>query len=296
VARLVRWVRNPRGSLFDAQKGLERPRQREAVAGLVATALRVARGRAFAGHLDPEGRGQVALLRRRGFVEVGPLLEAAEIAELISSLGPHSCVDPYQPALGRFRLASPPEKAHLGGYDWETIVRTPGLLALANRPALVAIAEDFLGARPTLSDLGLWWSFPRASGRESQLFHRDADDLRFLKLFVYLTDVDARRGPHVYVSGSPSVDRCTSRRRYSDEEVEEAFGKEAVTFLCGRAGQGFLVNTAGVHKGLVPEVGRRLVFMAEYSLLPILAHRYRPIRCPDLPPLDPYVNRLFCAR
>jgi hypothetical protein len=35
-----------------------------------------------------------------------------------------------------------------------------------------------------------------------QAFHRDSEDWRYLKILVYLSDVDDGAGPHVYLHGS----------------------------------------------------------------------------------------------
>ena len=69
-----------------------------------------------------------------------------------------------------------------------------------------------------------------ASSEAAQLFHFDMDRIRFLKVFIYLTDVGTENGPHVYVRGShrskpPAFFRD---RRFSDAEVKRAFPPTSV--------------------------------------------------------------------
>jgi hypothetical protein len=282
-----------RRALFLAHRLIERPRGRQVLASVAAFLLRRTHGRAFRAHLDGHRATQAQQLREVGLVRAGLLLEEREVAEVAAWLGPHECRDPYRPRLQPFRANAPPRGANLGQYPQSVTVEAPHLLRLANHPQILAVVEDFLGAKPTLSDLRLWWSYPGKTARESQLFHRDVDDLRFCKLFVYLTDVDMHSGAHVFVKDSPRINRCTALRRFSDEEVLRAFGREAITPVCGQRGQGFLVNTAGVHKGLVPTVAPRLIFMAEYSLFPLLSLAYHPITTPAMAGHDRYVNRLL---
>src|SRR5690606_8644383 len=94
-------------------------------------------------------------------------------------------------------------ETHVGHFDDRTILHAPHVLRIANDPEIISAVSGALGARPIISSLIAWWSIPHAGqAREAELFHRDVDDWRFIKLFVYLTDVDAGAGPHVYVPGS----------------------------------------------------------------------------------------------
>ena len=121
------------------------------------------------------------------------------------------------------------------------------MLDIANDPNVLSIVSGFLGAKPTISLITAWWSIPHADGKaeEAELFHRDVDDIRFVKLFCYLTDVDEASGPHMFVPGSQSVDRLTKIRRYQDSEILDAFGEDSVSTFTGKAGTAFLENTYG---------------------------------------------------
>lgn len=140
---------------------------------------------------------------------------------------------------------------------------------------LLQIAQDYLGAKPIL-DIGMmWWSLPvhglpnaeLFKNKAAQLFHFDLDRLKFLKVFVYLTDVDMQNGPHVYVEDTHRTlpDGITAGGRYSDSMIESLLPGR-VNYLTGKKGTILFVDTRGIHKGLELEKGKRLIFQMEYCL------------------------------
>ncbi|KAF3998146.1 hypothetical protein [Glaciimonas immobilis] len=142
--------------------------------------------------------------------------------------------------------------------------------------------------------MGLRWSFPNIeTGSGLQAFHRDYDDWRFIKVFVYLTDVDNDSGPHVFVQGTHH-EHCAMRLRgYGDAKIMEAYGEDKIVSITGTAGFGFAVDTHGIHKGIVPRQRPRLLLQIQYSLLPVYLYHYRPGTSQRALPLDRYINRLF---
>ena len=148
----------------------------------------------------------------------------------------------------------------MASYPLATVLHCPHVLALANDPAVLRIATAYLGCKPTLSSVGLRWSFPGTGEAEDiQCFHRDPDDWRFLKLFVYLTDVDAGSGPHVFVAGSHRTAGRLRERLYTTEEIERRHGRESVRAIAGPCGTSFFADTYGIHRGAVPTTRPRLI-------------------------------------
>jgi hypothetical protein len=232
-------------------------------------------------------------LASEGYAELGRILSDEDVQSIRKSIERRKCYDAYDRASdSEFLLEDAPRDCRTAYYRWQDVISIPALLSAVNDPAILSIAQNYLGGAPTLSDVKMWWSLLRdGRGKENQQFHRDADDYRFCKLFIYLTDVDAGSGPHVYVPRSSSSEACLEDRRYEDEEVSKHLGGKWVT-LVGPKGTAFLVNTYGLHKGLAPKTRERLIFVAQYSLLPIGLIKYEPVGGP-LNGLDPYVNRLF---
>lgn len=281
---------------FERQRRVERLAERHDLAEEAATRLPRADDLLAAG--GDEGAAVGDELARRGRAELPGLVGSEQVREIREHLTGLLAHDPYRPELGRYPApdAVPPQ-THVSHYRDEDIVRVPHLLELANHPRVLAPVARWLGGRPTLAALRLWWSTPSGDGtpEHAELFHRDVDDLRFVKLFVYLTDVTENTGPHVFVDGSHLVDRLTAIRRYEDDEVEAAFGAERIRRLVGPAGTAFLENTYGMHRGVPPATGPRLIFQPLYALSPLIYGPRRPVIDAAGAPagLDPFVNRVF---
>jgi hypothetical protein len=215
--------------------------------------------------------------------------------------------------------------SNLAGYDAATILACPHLYEIASDPEIVSVVERHLGTAPLVLGFTAWWSFAdRDQALGAQLYHRDLADYRFCKLFIYLTDVDADAGPHVFVEGTHDPDTVAEARRNapdgeasfhdwyfgqlrkSDEDVERYFAKTPVRFE-GPAGSLFLVNTQGMHKGLLPKTTERLVCQVLYGVSPMRQSGMSSLRLgtPEAshiadwvmatPSLD-YLNRMFLLR
>jgi len=247
----------------------------------------------------------VSALRENGIAPLGDLLTLEQLADVRAYLDQLPVSDPYQPGDAPF-LPHATDRAphtHVGYYDAAQVLAAPHLLALANRSDILAIAEAFLGCKPTIGYLASWWSFASADGtaQAAENFHRDVDDWRFVKLFVYLTDVGPDNGPHIYVTRSAQDERLRKIRRYTDEEVRDTFGDDAIVINTGSAGSGFLEDTYGLHKGQPVMAGQRLIFQAVYSIVALPYAPKAPVASLEEASalsgadLDPYVNRLYLS-
>jgi hypothetical protein len=191
------------------------------------------------------------------------------------------------------RKRMPPGCA-MADYPLETLLNCPHVLALANSDFLIRTATQYLGCLPTISTLRIWWTFP-GSQREASMdgFHRDRDDWRCLKVFVYLTDVDEGSGPHHFVRGSHRGQPELFWRTHEVEALEKAFGRDAICVVTGAAGTAFLEDSIGIHAGPVPIGQPRLVLQVAYTLLPRFQLLYKPAEIESRPAVDPYINRLY---
>lgn len=238
----------------------------------------------------------VADLERDGYVMLPGLVLDTEIDDILRYLADKPVYDRWKPNDGTFGANNPPPDCHTAPYRDADVVNCPHVLRWANDPRVLAIVGPMLGAKPTMSNLTIWWSYPgHDTPQEAENFHRDVDDIRFVKLFVYLTDVDEGCGPHAFVPGSQRVPEFLKIRRHTDAEIEQRFGRDGIKRFTGPRGSCFLENTFGLHKGQLPATGRRLLFQAQYSLHPIGIYDYQPARRTlqeGFVP-DPYTNRLF---
>lgn len=249
--------------------------------------------------LSAKAEVMVADLQTRGYHLLAGGLAQKQIDEILDVLKNERCTDPYRPEKGKFAYPDEvPEESHLAHYSADALLRCPHLLEFANQPDVLAAIERILGCKPTLSGIYCWWSIPgKSKPEEAQFFHRDVDDWSFVKLLVYLTDVDEESGPHAFVSGSHNDDRLLGKSRFSESDVHRAFGEETVVRFTGKRGTAFLENTFGIHRGTPPKSKERLLLQFFYTLLPVHYAPARPIPKQHcwLPaqPIDSYINRLL---
>ena len=169
------------------------------------------------------------------------------------------------------------------------------LMVLANHPALLATVTQYLGAKPSMASVQAWWTFGEHSVKGQKhyddVYHRDVDDLRFVKLFVYLTDTTISNGAHSFIKGSHRGTTLTRRGPISDTEAQKNFAPEHFSTVTGPPGTVFLEDTWGIHRPLLATTGRRLIFSVLYGLTPWVPQGpSSPLQA--LPAgFDAYVNR-----
>ena len=178
------------------------------------------------------------------------------------------------------------------------VLDAPHLLQVVNSSQILELVESYLGLKPTLGYLAAWWSFPpKDSLFGPENFHRDVDDWRFLKLFIYLTDVNSSTGGmHVYVKHSVNSRFGRNKiRRFSDDEIFGHFGDDNILNIKGPAGLATLEDTFGFHKGSPVMKGERLMFQAVYSIDTLPYSPKQPIlKAASIPMVvDKFVNRSY---
>jgi hypothetical protein len=279
-----------RAVLYYAQRLVTFPTPRRILAKLIAAGVNLATGCDQSASADAYGGRVLDELRQDGAAVLAPLAPRAAIGRMASYFL-------QQPVIGAdgqpTSLNDLPASAATAAYDLETVVNCPGLLELVNAPSVIEIVSAYLGCKPTLSSLGVRWSFPGSEGQARfHSFHRDVDDWRFLKLFIYLTDVDEGAGPHCYVRTSHRTAFGIVDGGYKREELQAKFGGDRLRTITGPRGTTFLADTIGVHCGEPPTTRARLLLQVQYSLLPVYAFQYAPVAVAAAP-VDAYSNRLL---
>lgn len=241
-------------------------------------------------------------LEFEGYTRLGTVLDDVEVDALVSYSDTLLCCDASLAAQAeeRFLARSPPETCHAALFDRRDLIADARILDLANGPKILEVATRFLGGAPTISDIGMGWSYAnREDFVHAERFCRNYDGIRRCKLLICLTDVHMGGGPHVYVRASANDYRLVSSNLmsavgYDDDIVERVFGAENIHYLCGRRGSAFFVDTLGIHKALLPRTNDRLLLRVEYSRLP-LGYKTpgEEERVPYYGNYDRYVNRLL---
>lgn len=244
---------------------------------------------------DPQARSLVSNLQRDGYAPMPAFVDPATIDRIKTHLVGAPLIERFAPGRRGFKIDNVPPNVHVAEYSTEHILRCPDVLALANHPVLLQAASLYLGCKPTISNLSIWWSLVAdGTAQEAENFHRDVDDWRFVKFFLYLSDVDTDAGPHHFVRGSHRRARFLKKRRLTDAEVRGVFGDQDMLVIQGRTGDAFLEDTFGIHKGQPPKLRNRLLLQVEYSINPVAVYAYDPI--PMHSRVDPYINRLFVSQ
>lgn len=211
-------------------------------------------------------------LRADGFAILPDRLDltACDELEAVARAGDCRLTEPISPD-GPSRARFDPDAPLAVRYDLDEqdVVASLAAQRVLADESLLALAQRYLGAAPVQDLVAMWWSAAVGRGASSaaaQQFHFDLDRLRFLKFFVFLTDVDERTGPHVYVRGShgPKPGQLRHDGRHSDASVEAAY-PGAATPIVGERGTMLLADTIGLHKGLDLQEGHRLVFQVEWA-------------------------------
>jgi Phytanoyl-CoA dioxygenase (PhyH) len=142
---------------------------------------------------------------------------------------------------------------------------------LALHPNALAVANGYLRLRSTLRSLDLWLTHPTPGPAiQTQLWHRDADDVVNVKMFVYFTDVTRGAGPLCYAPGTHpegarrDLPERDEQGRSTDEQLEPIVPERQWVYCEGKPGTVVFADTCGYHKQVKPETDERLLLVSHY--------------------------------
>lgn len=231
-------------------------------------------------------------VNEHGIGRLGQVLTETQCADIVEYLADKPVYFRGTSITRAFCETQPADMA-FGIHYPKDVVDCPHIMELVNAPSVIQLATEYLGCTPTLSCLGVQWSFPTNSPSLAQCFHRDDEDWKYLRFLVYLTDVDEGAGPHVYVKGSHRDKLPLRLKFYSPEELAQLYGARNLFKVFGTRGTGIVADTSGIHKGELPTVKPRLILTFTFSILPNQRSEYKPLHSRHTPRLNNYTNRLF---
>lgn len=230
------------------QEKIRKPEIRELISKII-----------FRSRYDAEN-DKVKKILEEGYLELGKLLKQDEVNIIVDKIKNLDCIDPWNKSKKTFKIDNVPQGVNVAHVINPCLI--PEIYKILDK-SLFDILYGYFGKKYYLDSIQAWWSIgSSAQPQEAEFFHRDNDSIKFIKLFVYLTKVDMDTGPHVFISGSHSEDLCLINQRYSDGEVPISKAK----YITGDPGSAFLVNTFGLHKGLKPTSGNRLLLQFRFSI------------------------------
>jgi len=140
--------------------------------------------------------------------------------------------------------------------------------------SFASVAQTYLGTSPVIDVVSMWWhtAYSELPDKDAaQFYHFDMDRPKWLKFFIYLTDVTTDSGPHTFIAGShrtggiPNSLLKKGYARLTDDEVEGHYGRDRVVEYEAPRGTIIAEDTRGLHKGKNVKRGDRLVLQIQYS-------------------------------
>jgi hypothetical protein len=142
----------------------------------------------------------------------------------------------------------------------DTHTQNSSLLNTAISDKMLNIVSNYLETMPRLQLCEFWYTIPQGDKipEQSQKWHRDPEDFKLIKVFLYLNEVDENAGPFTYLRQSHGLGRFgnTLKRKlptgpfYPDEnEIFKLIDKGNIQVNTGSLGTMIFCDTYGFHKG-----------------------------------------------
>ncbi len=165
------------------------------------------------------------------------------------------------------------KKSNIYKFSPNDLIQNQWVQELIMDPVLINIAGNYLGVNPIFDFAAMWWSTDSKTKNEdaAQEYHFDLDRPKWLKIFIYLTDVNKYNGPHCYISGTHKVGKKPQEIlnrgyvRVADKELENHYPKSSFKEVTGPTGTIVFGDTGCWHKGKPIVKGDRLILQLEYT-------------------------------
>lgn len=159
------------------------------------------------------------------------------------------------------------------------------LVRFALQPRLLEMAACYLGEFPYIAAVEIYFSFGTrdAEWQSSQLWHRDYDDRKMVKLFLYCSDVEeVGDGAFTYIPKeySRKIKNSFFPKRIDDASIARQIPNNTIQKRMGPVGTAFYIDThACYHLGSRMALGKkRLAYCVTYITTGNLWHFDNKIR------------------
>ncbi len=159
-------------------------------------------------------------------------------------------------------------------YDAYDLINNEDIQELLADQSILSVVQAYLNCQPVADVLSMWWHTNYSDTPDSmaaQYFHFDMDRLKWLKIFIYITDVESDNGPHVFVEGSHATGGIPSSMlkrgyvRIMDDEIFSTYPSEKIHSFTAPKGSIIIEDTRGFHKGSHVSGNSRLVLQLQFS-------------------------------
>ncbi|MFO0718735.1 MAG: phytanoyl-CoA dioxygenase family protein [Candidatus Paceibacterota bacterium] len=149
-------------------------------------------------------------------------------------------------------------------------------LRLTLEKKILDIVNEYMGMWSILKQYDLAMTIPVSSGTDavqSQRWHRDPQEKKIFKMFIYLNDVGDDAGPFFYIVqsnhegiyGKLFPQKTPEGIYMKEEELKEKIPTENIKKMTGKAGTVIFCDTSGIHKGGYATKNERLMFTSFFS-------------------------------
>lgn len=138
---------------------------------------------------------------------------------------------------------------------------------------ILGVVNHYLGMHACCRAINLWWDRPTPGpAKETQLWHRDGDDVVNVKVFVTLHDVNPDGGPftdiprtHPFGSRRHLIAKHVYENRSTNEQMEKILPRSEWLVCTAPARMVVFCDTCGYHKGEKPTHRDRMLYMVQYT-------------------------------
>tara|TARA_B100001250_G_C19803390_1_gene792150 strand:+ start:519 stop:1526 length:1008 start_codon:yes stop_codon:yes gene_type:complete len=151
----------------------------------------------------------------------------------------------------------------------------------ASQKKWLNIIEENFQFSPQLMDITAWYTFPEVNTKlkseeeetsyDAQIWHRDVDKLRDIKIFTYLTDVnDLDDGPFEILKETHTFSfdkfKFSNKNNYRilNKDIPKKYQNKKISFT-GNKGTNFIVDTRCLHRGVKVKKNYRLILELYFS-------------------------------
>jgi len=162
------------------------------------------------------------------------------------------------------------EIAHIWDIPFEIAIKSNVVQQIIQDKQLLTLAGLYLECLPVVIGSRLYWSLAhdKVEFQTPENWHVDGGDgLRFVKVFIALSEVTKESGPTAFIEGSnKSLPRkFYSGRRFHEKEISRRFPIGSQIEATGHVGSIYFCDTRGLHRGTPVKNGKRLLFHFLYG-------------------------------
>ena len=149
------------------------------------------------------------------------------------------------------------------------------LIKIGLGPAILNIVNSYFGLWSKMPYVDAWHAIPIPSNRiGSMRWHRDGEDWKMMKVYLYFSDIDEDAGAMEFIPGTnyaatnhpangPGREICewkaSGANRYASDLIEQRFPPPARLQCTGTVGTLVFCDTAGFHRGGIPRAKPRIL-------------------------------------